>query len=102
MSADNVTIPTDRLTDYRLTMIEKTLVSISDSLHQLASLEQKHAETRDGLGRAFTQLDNQNNRLRDVELELPTLKLVRGWIIAGVIGVFGVLGISLFKLVLGH
>lgn len=92
----------DALIDYRLNMMEKSLASISDSLRQLASLEQKHAETREAITRAFNQLDSHNIRIREVELELPTLKMVRGWIIAGVLGVFGMLGIQLFKMVSGH
>lgn len=87
----------EALTQYRLGMIEETLKAISDSLGQLAALEQKHIETREALGRAFKQLTDQDQRLRLVETELPTLKLVRGWVISGVIGVLGMLGIALFK-----
>lgn len=90
----------DQLTQYRLGMIEKTLVTISESLQQLAQLEQKHLETREALGRAFEQISKHDDRMRKMEVEMPTLKLVRGWVIAGVIGCASLLGITLFKLLI--
>ncbi len=93
---------THALLDYRLTMIERTMVSISESLKQLANLEQKHAETREAIGRAFAEIAEQGKRIRDMEMEMPTLKLIRGWNVAAVIGVFGLLGVQLFKIALGH
>jgi hypothetical protein len=87
------------LIDYRLNLMEKSLSSISDSLRQLANLEQKHAETRDSLNRAFDQIKDLSIRLNTMELEMPTLKLIRGWNIAGVVGILGLVGISIIKLV---
>lgn len=87
--------PGNDLTSYRLDMIEKTLEAISENLSKLAALEQKHVETREALGRAFTEIGEHNKRLRDVEAEMPTLKLVRGWVITGVLGVLGLLGLAL-------
>lgn len=82
------------LVDYRLTMIEQTLKAISDNLTQLAALEQKHIETREALARAFTQIGKQDDRLRVIETEMPTLKLVRGWVVAGALGIIGLLGLT--------
>lgn len=92
----------DTLTQYRLGMIEKTLEAIRDNLTQLAQLEQKHIETRDALGRAFEQINAHDNRIRTVEQEMPTLKMVRGWVVSGVIGIVGLLGVALFKLFTLH
>lgn len=90
------------LTQYRLGMIEKTLEAISENLQQLAQLEQKHLETREALNRAFAEIKNQDDRVRTLEIEMPTLKLIRGWVIAGVLGCAGLLGVTLFKLVTLH
>jgi len=94
----------DKLTNYRLEMIEKTLTAVNENLERLASLEAKHIETREGLGRAFdaidrtnSRIDEQNDRMRAVELEMPTLKLVRNWIITGVMAVIGILGAVMVK-----
>lgn len=92
------TVCKDELTQYRLTTIEETLASINETLRQLTSLEQKHLETRQALERAFSMIGKQDERIRDIELEIPTMKLVRTWVIAGVIGCTSLLGITLFKL----
>ncbi|MES2319998.1 MAG: hypothetical protein V4631_21160 [Pseudomonadota bacterium] len=84
--------------NYRLTAIEKAVSTISDNMGQLILLEQKHIETRDALTRAFKELDAQDGRLRSIEDELPTLKLARGWVIAGTVGTVGVIGIALLKM----
>ena len=89
---------TDPLTQYRLNMIESTLKAVSENLITLSHLEQKHVETKDALARAFNSVGDLNNRMREVESEMPTLKLIRAWVIAGVIGILGLLGVTLFKL----
>lgn len=86
------------LVNYRLEMIEKALTSISKSLEQLATLEQKNHETNQALGRAFKAIESQDDRIKKIELEMQTLTMVRGWIIAGVVGCAGLLGMTLFKI----
>lgn len=88
----------DTLTQYRLKMIEETLQKIADSLERLATLEAKHLETRDAVGRAFERIDSTDARLHRIELEMPTLKLVRSWVIAGIVGVVGLIGAAIVKL----
>lgn len=88
----------DQLTQYRLTMIEQTLKAISESLDRLATLEQKHLETRDAVGRAFKGIEKMDERMRVVEMEMPTLKLVRKWVITGILGIVGLLGVTIAKL----
>jgi hypothetical protein len=79
-------------------MIESTLKTVSENLVTLAQLEQKHLETKESLSRAFNSMNDLNARIRDVESEMPTLKLIRGWVIAGVVGIIGLLGVTLFRL----
>lgn len=90
----------DALTNYRLTMIEKTLEAVSMNLKQLTELEIKHIETREALGRAFDELTKQGERITNVELEMPTMRLTRGWIIAGLVGIVAIVGIAALRLVL--
>jgi len=89
---------TDTLTQYRLNMIESTLKTVSENLVTLAQLEQKHLETKESLARAFNSMSDLNSRMREVEAELPTLKLIRGWVIAGVISIVSMLGVAIFKM----
>lgn len=86
------------LTEYRISLVEQTLKSINDNLAQLATLEQKHFETRDALARAFKHLEDQDERLRSLETEMPLLKMVRSWVITGVVGIVALLGTSLINL----
>jgi hypothetical protein len=88
----------DKVTQYRLEMIEKTLQAISENLSKLAALEQKHIETRDAVGRAFDAIEGHETRLRAVEVEMPTLKLTRKWVLSGVIGIVSLLAVAIFKL----
>lgn len=90
--------PGVELTQYRLTMIENTLKAISENLERLAALEQKHLETREAVGRAFDAIDKIDERVRSVEFEMPTLKLIRKWVVTGVLGIVSMLGVALFKL----
>lgn len=98
MPSEHETISDNKLTQYRLTMIEQTLHAISDSLVKLAALEQKHVETRSAIERAFTSIASLDLRIRSMESEMPTLKMARGWVISGCVGILGLLAISLFKL----
>lgn len=90
--------PGVELTQYRLTMIENTLKVISENLERLAALEQKHLETREALNRAFSSIGKVDERLRVIEMEIPTLKMVSKWVVAGVLGIVSMLGVALFKL----
>jgi hypothetical protein len=63
----------EEITDYRLGQIEEAVTEISRSMSTLVTLEQKHAETREGLTRAFSALSKQEERLRAVEMQMPTL-----------------------------
>jgi hypothetical protein len=56
----------------------------------LVSLEQAHAESRDAIGRAHARVDDHEERVRIIELEMPTMKLTRQWVISGVVGIWAV------------
>jgi len=86
-------------TNYRLHVIEQTLGAIRDNLVRLSTLEERHLHTREALDRAFSALEKADRRLAVIEQELPTLRLVRGWVIGGVVGTLGLLAAMLAKLV---
>lgn len=98
---------TDGVIDYRITALEtnvgeirQAVKSIDASLQVLSRLEQRHAETRDGLERAFAELADHETRVRVIEQEQPTTKLIKGWVIAGVVGGLSMMGIAMIKLVI--
>jgi hypothetical protein len=85
-------------TNYRLHVIEQTLGAIRDNLVRLSTLEERHLHTREALDRAFRAIEKLDRRVAAIEQEIPTLRLVRGWVIGGVVGTLGLLGATLFKL----
>jgi len=94
--------------EYRLSALESSVgeirsavKSIDASLQILSRLEQRHAETRDGLERAFSELADHETRVRVIEAEQPTTKLIKGWVIGGIVGGLSMMGIALVKLVVG-
>ena len=90
------------LITYRLDAIERAINSVSDSMQKLVVLEQKHIETRESIDRAFKMLHTIDKRVVAVESEIPTLKLVRGWVITGTIGILSLVGIAVFQIILKH
>jgi archaellum component FlaC len=78
MGANPVNI--DRL-DMRLGRVEETLAKlettnerIADSLERLVVLETRHDETRGTLARIESMIDALDDRITEVELELPVVK----------------------------
>jgi hypothetical protein len=109
MNTPNQPNSLDVLTDYRLSAIEKNqelmsenLKEIGEAMRMLISLEQKHVETREALERAFKSLEQHNDRIHKIEIEMPTVKLTRGWVMAGVLFLCGIFGIQMVKIITGH
>lgn len=73
---------------------------ISASLVVLARLETNHAAILSRQSELTKSAEGHEDRLREVELNMPGLKELRKWVIGGVIAGVGMLGASLIKLVL--
>lgn len=105
----------EKVLEFRVSALEtvvgevRTAVkSIDASLKALTSLEIHHNQTRDAVGRAFTEIKrledgdikDHEERLRLVENDLPTMRLVRNWVIAGVVGCVSMVGVAVAGLVI--
>ncbi|AOY90549.1 hypothetical protein BKK79_00930 [Cupriavidus sp. USMAA2-4] len=77
---------------YRLSQIEKTLSSLVEQNARIIALEQCLLETREAQERAFKAIKDTDTRVRTIETEMPTLRLVRGWVIAGMLAVIAASG----------
>ncbi|MFZ5658764.1 MAG: hypothetical protein ACOY5C_02780 [Pseudomonadota bacterium] len=73
----------DRTQGERLAVLEREVVDlksiardIRDYLGKLTSLETHHAETRNGLERAFGLIEDQETRLRQLELAQARVDLM--------------------------
>lgn len=72
---------------------------IAPAIVQLATLETKHLETRESLGRAFKEIDELDIRVTLVERDMPVVKLVSNWVQRAVVAVLGVVGLAVLALV---
>lgn len=93
--------------DVRVTNLEKVVErvstaveSIDESLKTLTRLDIRHEETAKGVERAFEVVRDHETRVRLIEAEMPTLKLVRRWALSGMATFAGALCLAVFALVL--
>ena len=93
--------------DVRVTNLERVVErvstaveSIDESLKTLTRLDVKHEETNKSVDRAFAVIKDHETRIRLVENEMPTMKMVRGWVIAGAIALVGLVAVSIANMVL--
>ena len=107
--------PDENVLEFRISVLEgavgeiKTAVkSIDTSLKTLTTLEVHHSQTRDAVGRAFSEIErlgggvikDHEDRLRGIEADLPTMRLVRNWVIAGVLSCTTMVGVALVGMVI--
>lgn len=91
------------LVNYRLGKLEEAVTSLVTQNAQMIAIEQRHLETREAMDRAFkaikehdakhqTAFQGVDTRVRTIETEMPTMRLVRGWVIAGMLAVIAASG----------
>lgn len=79
--------------------IEVAVSSIAQSMQAIVRLEEHHAQTRDSVERCFAQGEDHEERLRVLEKDAPTARLVAKWVISWVIGIVSLVGAALIGLV---
>lgn len=83
---------TELLIEYRLSQMERAVTTLVEQNTTMIALEQRHMDTREALDRAFKSIKDVDGRVRTIETEMPTLRLVRGWVIAGMLCVIAASG----------
>jgi hypothetical protein len=88
----------------QLARIDDTLTQVSKILENLGRLEERQAETTRAIERAFEAIADKDTRLKVVEIEVPSLKEVRRWVITGVLSTIGILVVGLANgtITIGH
>lgn len=76
------------------------LVSVSDSLRMLTSVEQQQRHILDSLKEGSIKMTDHEKRLQVVEQHLPALLEMRKWVVTGVLAGVGMMGAALVKLVI--
>lgn len=96
-----------RLLAYRVEQLENAVSDIRDSvksidqtLKLLVVIEQQQEALRKCMESQGMTIAETQRRLADVELELPTLRLVRNWVITGMLAVNGIVGSAAVALLL--
>lgn len=74
--------------------VKDAVKSIDTSLQTLARLEARHSETRESLSRAFTDIEDHEKRIRILEADMPTVRMIRNWVIGGMTSCVGLVGIA--------
>lgn len=108
---------TDPVIVHRLDRLERANESIAESLKALVRLEQHHTDTRDGLSRAWKQIetnreridevedqipDKLDDRLHAIEQEMPALKMTSRWVIGGTLAIVAAAGTLIWDTVTEH
>lgn len=92
---------TDQLTAYRLQMLEDTMKQVAETLSKMASLDQRILDAQNAQAAMRNEWcgkdEDKERRLRAIEVEMPTLKLIRGWVISGVVACASLLGLTLYQ-----
>ena len=79
--------------------IRDAISGIERSLEALVRLEERHAETRESLMRAFTLCERLESRMMQVELQMPALNETRAWVVRAILGTVTIVGSALIYLV---
>ena len=95
--------------EQRIARLEDAVISIKDSLVALVRLEAHHAETREALNRAFREFDRLEakhdalaERVAVIEKDIPPLKEARTWLVTGMLGTLGLVGLAHWSLLMNN
>ena len=100
--------------EHRVSVVENALETIAEAVTeiarnttQIAKIEARHEETRNGLNRAFIEIDSTNTdakaisaRVAAVEIDMPGLREMRKYVVLAVAGVVSMVGATMIGLVL--
>ena len=107
-------MPNLSVLEHRVSVVEGAVDRIADAVQEIAkstsmiaALEVRHAETRDGLERAFTEIskletsdEKKGERIAAIEIEMPGLREVRKLVVTGVVGIISIVGTAVLGLVI--
>lgn len=100
--------------EHRVSVVESALETIAEAVKeiarnttQIAQIEARHEETRNGLNRAFIEIDAINteakgvsSRITAVEIDMPGLREMRKYVVTAVVGIVSMVGVAVIGLVL--
>lgn len=97
----------DHDTAERMARMEGALEEIRDAVKvigsaitDIARLDQKHIETSNAIARTFAILEKLDERIGEIEKQMPIIKLATSWVFRGALAVVGIVGTAVVLLVI--
>jgi len=84
-------------TNASITEIKNTLGEMSRAVSALVRVEQQQLDHAAEIRRAHAAIEDINERLLAVEIAIPLLRQTHSWVVAGVIGIVALVGISVYQ-----
>lgn len=81
----------------RLDKIDETLKSVAGSLTEMVRLEERFAAQSERQTADRAVIADHETRIGDIEKILPPLMEARRWVIAGVIGIVAMVGLTVYN-----
>lgn len=73
---------------------------MGEAIAKLISVEQRQTDQNERIAAAFDAIKAASDRLTKIEQEMPGLRETRKWVVQGILGVCGILGLAIVGLVL--
>jgi hypothetical protein len=83
-----------------LARLQEGVAAVAASLQVLPAIQQAQITTQAEMRRGAQVMERHEERLQSIERDLPGLRELRKWVITGVLGGIGMMGLALGKLVI--
>ncbi len=79
--------------------IDRAVERISDSIERISNAISVQRVNSDSIARSWRAVEDHEQRLRAVESDMPTLRLIRNWVVAGVVGTLALVGVAAARII---
>ena len=100
MSIEDATDRRLRAVETSMDELKRAVAQVAEAINKLVLIEERSLETRRSIDRAFETLKDHEQRLRDVEEQMPLLVETRRWVVLGVLAGLSMMGVGLAKLLI--
>lgn len=88
--------------EHRVTSLERAYEQTNAALRGIDESLRTLAQTKADMTRAHDSINDHEARLRAVEKDMPSMRIVTKHIIAGVVAVVGAVAVAAGKILFGH
>ena len=100
MSIEDATDRRLRAVETSMDELKRAVAQVAEAINKLVLIEERSLEARRSIDRAFETLKDHEQRLRDVEEQMPLLVETRRWVVLGVLAGLSMMGVGLAKLLI--